>query len=133
MPTTADFCGSTGGMTHAGDVNSNSGKDTDMINTLKHDFRFGWPERSPGGKTMKTIFLAAAAALTLGADSAFAQGGSSASGYVYPDFWGPQAAQAAPKGHSVTQSNGDAIGTYMTHTDHSNGTWLFPADPWGGG
>jgi hypothetical protein len=90
----------------------------------------------PGQKesTMKTMFLAAAAALTLGMGSAFAQSSQSASGYVYPGFWGTPAAQSAPRSDSVSQSNGGSMGTYatQTHTEH-NGTWLFPADPWGGG
>ena len=67
---------------------------------------------------MKTMFLAAAAVLSLGVGSAFAQGTPSASGYVYPDYWATQTAQqSALKGHSVA------------HTDR-NGTWLFPPDPW---
>jgi hypothetical protein len=83
---------------------------------------------------MRTMFLAATAALALGVGSAYAQGSQSADGYVFPDFWGTPAAQPVAKGQSVAQSNGDAIGTYatQTHTEHS-GTWLFPADPWGGG
>jgi hypothetical protein len=81
-------------------------------------------------KTMRTMFLAAAVALTLGIGSAFAQESPSASGYVYPDFWGTS--QVAPRGHSVTQSNGNSVGTYATHTEN-NGTWLFPPNPLGGG
>ena len=75
---------------------------------------------------MKITLLAAAAVLSLGIGSAFAQSTPSASGYVYPDFWGDQAAQTAPQqGHAVTQSNGDPISTYSTHAEQ-NGTWLFP-------
>jgi hypothetical protein len=109
-----------------------SERNTDMINILKLDFSDCAIRERPRRKAMKTIFLAAAAALTLGSGSAFARDNPSASGYVYPDFWAPQAAQPAPTGNSVIQSNRDAIGTYTTHTDH-NGTWLFPPDPWGGG
>jgi hypothetical protein len=75
---------------------------------------------------MKTTLLAAAAALSLGIGSAFAQSTPSASGYVCPDFWGNQAAQtASQQGHAVTQSNGDPISTYPTHAK-PNGIWLFP-------
>jgi hypothetical protein len=82
---------------------------------------------------MKTMFLAAAAVLSLGIGSAFAQGSPSASGYVYSGFWGTQTTQqSAPTGHPVAQPNGNAIGSYATRTEH-NGTWLFPPDPWGGG
>jgi hypothetical protein len=81
---------------------------------------------------MKTVFLAVAAALALGVGSAYAQGNPSASGYVYPDFWGNQAAQTAPLGHAATQSSGDPISTFATHTDHS-GIWLFPPNPNNGG
>jgi len=78
---------------------------------------------------MKTTLLAAAAVLSLGIGSAFAQSTPSANGYVYPDFWGDQVAQTVPQqGHAVTQSNGDPINTYATHTEQ-NGTWLFPPNP----
>ena len=81
---------------------------------------------------MKTTLLAAAAVLSLGIGSAFAQSTPSASGYVYPDFWGTPAAQKVPQqGHAVTQSNGDLISTYATQTEN-NGTWLFPPNPYGG-
>ena len=81
---------------------------------------------------MRMMFLAAAAALTIGAGSAYAQGSQSDSGYVVPGFWGVPAVQQAPQGHAVAQPG--SVGTYatQTHTEH-NGTWLFPADPNGGG
>ena len=103
-----------------------------MINILKLDFSGCAAGEGSRRKATKMIFLAAAAALILGIGSAFAQGNPSASGYLYPDFWGPQAVPPAQTGNSPIQSNRDAIGTYTTHTDH-NGTWLFPPDPWGGG
>jgi hypothetical protein len=81
---------------------------------------------------MKTMYLAAAAALTLGIGSAYAQGSPGASGYVYPDFWGKQTAQTAPQGHAAIPSSGDSISTYVTHTEN-NGTWLFPPNSLGGG
>jgi hypothetical protein len=81
---------------------------------------------------MKTMFLAAAAALTFGIGSAYAQASPSGSGYVYPDFWGNQTARTAPQDHAATQSSDDAISTFATHTEN-NGTWLFPPNPLGGG
>jgi hypothetical protein len=80
---------------------------------------------------VKTMFLAAAAVISLGMGVAFAQSSPSASGYVYPNFWGNQAAQTAPQGHVAPQSSGDAISTYVTQT--SQGTWLFPPNPNNGG
>jgi len=81
---------------------------------------------------MKTMFLVAAAAFTLGIGSAYAQGSPSDSGYVYPDFWGKQTAQTTPQGDAATQSSGDHISAYVTHTEN-NGTWLFPPNQLGGG
>jgi hypothetical protein len=83
---------------------------------------------------MKTIFLAGAAALTLNMGSAFAQSGPSASGYVYPNFWGNQPAQTTTQSHAATPLSGDPIGTFttQTHTER-NGIWLFPPDTNNGG
>lgn len=80
---------------------------------------------------MKTMMLAAAAALSLGIGSAYAQGegGPNGAGYAYPDFWGQAQAQHAPSGAATGQDNG-AIGTYMTRSNH--GTWLFPPSEGGG-
>jgi hypothetical protein len=83
---------------------------------------------------MKTMFFAAAMALTLGMGSAFAQSSPSANGYVYPNFWGDQAAPTATQGHAATQSNGNLIGTFATQTQREpNGIWLFPPNPNNGG
>jgi hypothetical protein len=81
---------------------------------------------------MKTTFLAAVAALGLGIAPALAAGMQSDSGYKYPDFWGTAAAQQAPAARAPAQSNGATIGTYVTQS-RSQGTWLFPPDPNGGG
>jgi hypothetical protein len=83
---------------------------------------------------MKTMFMAAAAALVISAGSAYAQGSPSVGGYADPGFWGTPAAQSGPQGGSVSQSNSGSIGAYatQTHAEH-NGTWVFPADPFGGG
>jgi hypothetical protein len=80
---------------------------------------------------VKTMFLAAAAVVSLGMNVAFAQSSPSASGYVYPNFWGNQAAQTAPQAHAGPQSSGESISTFVTQT--SQGTWLFPPNPNNGG
>jgi hypothetical protein len=80
-------------------------------------------------KSLPTLLLAGAATLSLGIGSALAQ---DAGGYVYPDFWGNQTAHAAPQARAAAPSNGDAIGTYVTHSSNA-GTWLFPPDPNNGG
>jgi hypothetical protein len=74
-------------------------------------------------RKLSTLLLATAATLGIGMGSTFAQGSPSADGYVYPNFWGQVYSQPTPKGQTVAQS----------HTNHSNGTWLFPPDPNGGG
>jgi hypothetical protein len=81
---------------------------------------------------MKTMFLAAAAALTLGMGSAFAQNSPSASGYVYSNFWGQDYSQPAAKGQSVSRLNGNSVGIYTTRSRNA-GTWLFPPNPNSGG
>jgi hypothetical protein len=74
------------------------------------------------------MLLAAVTALGLGVAPAFAADGQSNSGYVYPNFWGDQAAQQqAPAGNPQAQSNGATIGVYATQSSH--GTWLFPPNP----
>jgi hypothetical protein len=81
--------------------------------------------------TMKTTLLAAVAAIGLGIAPAFAADMQSNSGYMYPDFWGTEAAQQAPAAKAPVQSNGATIGTYAAQS--SQGTWLFPPNPNGGG
>ena len=75
---------------------------------------------------MKTMMLAATAALALSVGSAYAQS-NNGSGYAFPDFWGDAVTQqpaAAPA--TGNQANG-GIGTYVTQSSH--GTWLFPPNP----
>jgi hypothetical protein len=81
--------------------------------------------------TMKTTLLAAVAAVGFGITPAFAAELSSNSGYVYPDFWGTETAQQLPAAKAQTQSDGAAIGTYVTQS--GQGTWLFPPNSNGGG
>ena len=81
---------------------------------------------------MKTMLLAAAAALSLGVGSTYAsESGSQAGGYVYPDYQFPT--QTAPS--AATAQNGQATQLYVTHSQAApnHGTWLFPPDQFGGG
>ena len=80
---------------------------------------------------MKTTFLAAVAAVGLSIAPAFAADVQGNSGYTYPDFWGTEAVQPAPAAKAPAQSNGATIGAYVTQS--SQGTWLFPPNPNGGG
>jgi hypothetical protein len=80
-------------------------------------------------ETMKTMMIAAVVAAGLGIAPAFAD---NASGYLYPDFWGDNAAQqqvpaAQAPAHS---SSGASVGAYFTQSNH--GTWLFPPHDGGG-
>jgi hypothetical protein len=82
---------------------------------------------------MKTMLLAAAAALSLGIGSAYAGDGEGPSGgYVYPGsiYAGAQIpAQNAPS--VATAQNGQTMHVYVTHSNQ--GTWLFPSNPNQGG
>jgi hypothetical protein len=82
-------------------------------------------------ETMKTMLLAAAAALSLGVGSAYAnESGPQAGGYVYPNYQFPT--HNAPP--AVAAQNGQASQLYVTHSETVNhGTWLFPPDQFGGG
>ena len=77
---------------------------------------------------MRNMLLAAVTALGLGVAPAFAADVQSNSGYVYPNFWGTEAAQQqAPAAKAPAQSSGATIGVYATQSSH--GTWLFPPNP----
>ena len=84
---------------------------------------------------MKTMLLAAAA-LSLGIGSAYAAQGP-ADGYVYPDYIAPGSVYAgAPTSVQttpVTAQNDRAVHTYVTHSQSSQGIWLFPPSQAGGG
>jgi hypothetical protein len=70
---------------------------------------------------MKTMLLAAAAALSLGVSSAYAgESGAQSGGYVYPGYQFP--AQNAPS-VPTTAPNGQVVHTFVTQSSH--GTWLF--------
>ena len=77
---------------------------------------------------MKTIFLAAAAVLALGASSAFADGGEGTKpNTLFTELPGvvaqAPAQQAAPTAYAHGQAGGAATSTFVTNS-HS-GTWLF--------
>jgi hypothetical protein len=76
-------------------------------------------------KIMRTKLLAAVAVLGLGVAPAFAA--DNASGYVFSDFWGNEAAQQSPAGKAPVQANDPTIGIYVTQSRH--GTWLFQPNP----
>ena len=80
---------------------------------------------------MKTILLAAAAVLSLGVGSAYAnESGPQSGGYVYPNYQFPT--HNTPP--AATAQNGQGIGAYVTQSQTLNhGTWLFPPDQFGGG
>lgn len=95
-------------------------------------------------KTKKmTIILTTAVALGLGSMSAMAAATpndpSGSSGYAFSDFWGQEPAQHesnAPASRqpapAMNRTNGGTLGVYGTRSS-SEGTWLFPPDPTGGG
>jgi hypothetical protein len=88
-------------------------------------------EAVPRRETMKIMLLAAAAALSLGVGSAYAnESGGQAGGYVYPNYQFPT--HNAPP--AVAAQNGQASQLFVTHSQTlNNGTWLFPPDQFGGG
>ena len=69
---------------------------------------------------MKTMLLAAAAALTLGVGAAYADGGDGPQTNFYTLHQGAQA-QHAPA--AVTAQSGQAMHAYVTQSNR--GTWLF--------
>ena len=78
---------------------------------------------------MKTIFLATAAVLALGASSAFADGGEGTEpNTLFTELPGVVAQapvqQQAPSAFAHTQPSGAPTSTFVTNS-HS-GTWLFP-------
>jgi hypothetical protein len=77
---------------------------------------------------MKTM-LFAAAALSLGIGSAYAAQGP-ADGYVYPDYITPGSVYA---GAPTSVQTARAVHTYVTHSQSSQGIWLFPPSQAGGG
>jgi hypothetical protein len=88
---------------------------------------------------MKTMLLAAAAALSLGIGSVYAADGQGpAGGYVYPGYIAPGSVYAGvptPVQNTprvATAQNGRATHIYGTHSQ-SDGIWLFPPNDAAGG
>jgi hypothetical protein len=92
---------------------------------------------------MKTMLLAATAALSLGIGSAYAaETGGQAGGYVYPDYIFPGSVYGGAvytggqvsvrQTPPVAAQNGQAVHAYVAQS-RSLGTWLFPPNTTGGG
>jgi hypothetical protein len=83
---------------------------------------------------MKSMFLAAAAVLSLGIGSAYAGDGDGPVADTYftelPGVVAQPAVQQAPRA-VATNANGASANLFATR--HSTGTWLFPPDMNGGG
>jgi hypothetical protein len=81
---------------------------------------------------MKTMFLAAAAALSLGIGSAYADGeGGQVANTFFTSLPGVVAQLPVQNAPAVaTAQNGQAVRTYVTQSSH--GTWLFPPHQGGG-
>ena len=77
-------------------------------------------------ETVKTKLLAAAAALSLGVGSAYADGGDGPQTNFYtvhPDAAARTPVQNAPAAASAQSGQGQATHVYVTRSDR--GTWLF--------
>jgi hypothetical protein len=78
-------------------------------------------------KTMKTMFLAAAAALSLGIGSAYADGGDLTPDTRFTELQGVIAHAPVQNVASIAAAQtGQATRTYVTQS--SRGTWLFQAN-----
>ena len=83
---------------------------------------------------MRTMLLAAAAALSLGIGSAYAGDGEGpAGGYIYPGYI-PLGATPYPamQGQVLPAQNGRSVHIFGTRSQ-GQGTWLFPSNQAGGG
>ncbi len=78
---------------------------------------------------MKTMILAAAAALSLGVGSAYAGDGEGpAANTQFTEIPGVVAQAQVPNAPAVaTAQNGRAVSTFVTQSNH--GTWLFAPNP----
>jgi hypothetical protein len=83
-------------------------------------------------KFMSATLLATAAVFGLASGTAFAGNDRvpDAGGYVYPNFWADPSAQQQLSARTAQKPDGASIGTYITHTQRSTGTYLFPPNPW---
>jgi hypothetical protein len=80
------------------------------------------------------LISAAAAAITLAACSPDVR---QTTGYAYPDYWGAAPAQAVNPGAppysetvAATHSIPGGVAVFGTHTTPTQGTWLFPPNPY---
>jgi hypothetical protein len=83
-------------------------------------------------KTMKTMFLAAAAALSLGVGSAYANEGGPVANTFFTELPGYIAQPPAQTVPSVATAQSGQTHVYATGSQ-SKGTWLFPPNQNGGG
>ena len=80
---------------------------------------------------MKTMFLAAAAALSLGTGSAYASEGGQVANTFFTSLPGVIAQAPVQNAPAVaTAQNGQAVHAYVAQSNH--GTWLFPPHQGGG-
>ena len=81
---------------------------------------------------MKTMFLAAASALSLGIGSAYASEGGQVANTFFTSLPGVIAQAPVQNAPAVaTAQNGQAARAYVTQSSH--GTWLFPPHQGGNG
>ena len=82
---------------------------------------------------MKTTLLAAAAALSLGVGSAYANDSQGqAGGYAHPDYVFPAAVSGGVQAPAQAERNGQAVHTFVTRSANQ-GTWLFAPAQGGNG
>jgi hypothetical protein len=83
---------------------------------------------------MKTLFLATAAALSLGVGSAYADGGDLVPNTRFTELPGVIAQAQVPSAPSAVAAaqGGQATQTFVAGS-RSQGTWLFPPNQLGGG
>ena len=79
---------------------------------------------------MKTVFLAASAALSLGIGSAYADGGGQAQ-TTFTMIQDQQLKAGAPARPAAAQNAHEVTRNYVTRSDRS--TWMFPANQNEGG
>ena len=82
---------------------------------------------------MKTMFLAAAAVLSLGVGSAYANGGGPVANTLFTELPGVIAQAPVQPAPSAVATNQNGVVTHAYVTNSNRGTWLFPADQYGNG
>ena len=84
---------------------------------------------------MKTMILAAVAALSLASTAAFANEGGPEANTLFTEIPGVIAQapvqQQVPSAYAANHQAGAATGAYVTND--SSGTWVFPPNPYAGG